>query len=122
MINPGTWLKHYCTDLRTRPIYFYYVGRLLTDVPSEELMHIVIASWGLRMEVNQDFIDWLEPLDAADKPPSRMPDWNQKQVNKPNLPGRGGSGAKATVKAAEPVWQTTGPMINAAWPRLMRQR
>lgn len=90
MPQPGTYQKHYvCPDRRKVPFYFYYVGRLLSNIT--ETMHIVITN-NFRMEVNQDFIDWLEPIEPGDMPPA-VNEAKARQANTPNLSKhRGGEG------------------------------
>lgn len=62
---PGTWLKHYVSDARVLPMYFHFVGQL-RDGEGERF--IIECEWGLRLEVNAQFLSWLEPIGAEESP------------------------------------------------------
>jgi hypothetical protein len=110
-IKNGDWLKHI---VGTKPIYFLYLGQILS---SSGIRHEIRMENGKKIEVGQEFVSKLSPIDESDKPKLKV-DYDPSQVpgNKP-LSG-GGGGARAKAVAAE-NWETV-TFINtrALWPNL----
>jgi hypothetical protein len=113
-IKNGDWLKH---TVGTRPMYFLYLGRILS---SSGIVHEIRMENGKKIEVGEEFISKLSPINDGDKPKLKI-DYDPSQVpgNKPLSGGGGGARAKA---AANGGWESVS-MVNpdALWPRLMKR-